>query len=464
MKPILQALRGCATAVLLLASGMSIAATPFEDAVASLQAAYVRAVQPGEQADQHRELVGTVLSRVQRSYAREFDLPAFTAAAVKSLDALPAGSGEPAPAFGKAMNAALGTLDPYSRYLDARTHDQLREDSTGSFGGLGLELESSSGVARVVALMEGSPAARAGVKAGDLIVRVDDLPLVSVPLNDAIARMRGKPGTPVSLTLKRTGQDDEITVSVTRDTIRRQALRSSMEGDVLVLRLGSFSGAVTAAMQKAIEDATTHVAPRGVILDLRGNPGGLLREAVLTADTFLKGGEIVSLRGRTGITQRTWQADATELLPNVPLVVLVDRRSASASELVAAALQENGRATVIGQRSFGKGTVQSTYPLGGELKSALKLTTSIYHGPSGRTVQKNGVTPDIELLTAAPARGDESRAQAALDATEPAAAQVEQSRCAALHQAPDATISCAIAYLYAGERSLFLAKVGSPQR
>jgi carboxyl-terminal processing protease len=283
-----------------------------------------------------------------------------------------------------------------------------------------------------------------------------------VPLNDAIARMRGKPGTPVALTIKR-GVDEEITLTVTRDTIRRQALRASMEGDVLVLRLGSFSGAVASALQKAIQEATASATPRGVILDLRGNPGGLLREAVLTADTFLRGGEIVSLRGRTGGPQRSWQADATELLPDVPLVVLVDRRSASASELVAAALQENGRATVIGQRSFGKGTVQSTYPLGGELKSALKLTTSIYHGPSGRTVQKNGVTPDIELLTAAPARGDASRMEA-MDFIAPTATQVEQSRCAALHPAPDATISCAIAFLQAGDRSLFLAKVGVPGR
>lgn len=438
-------LRTVAAACLAVAGPAAFAASPAPDPLANLQSAFARAVAPGEEADRYRELFTTVFQRVQRSYAKEVDLARLTAAASKSLAPLPPGAGEPEAVFKAAVNDALVTLDAYSRYRDARTYSNERSDSGGSFGGLGLEVEAGEGVVRVVAPSPDSPAARAGLQPGDLIVRVDDRPLAGVPLSDAIALMRGEPGTAVTVAVRRPGRDDEFTVSIRRDTIRRQALRWSMEGEVLVLRLSTFSAPVTSALRDAIVTATEMHQPQAVVLDMRGNGGGLLREAVTTADTFLAKGDIVSLRGRTGATQRSWQADAAELLAGLPMVVLVDRRSASASELVAAALQENGRAKVMGQRSFGKGTVQTTFALG-EGQGAIKLTTSYYIGPSGRSVQDSGVEPDIELMTAPAAQGPAAKA---------AQVRVAQSQCPAV--AADPALACAVAYLRSGSLDAFTA-------
>ncbi|HEX7891102.1 MAG TPA: S41 family peptidase [Ramlibacter sp.] len=451
-------LRASAAAWVLLAATAASASTAAstDDPVTDLQAAYARALPPGERADFYKELFATVLQRVQRSYATEVDLHKLAAAARQSIEQPRAGEAEPAEVFGQAMNAALRTLDNYSRYLDPRARGDDRDSMSGNFGGLGLEVEAGEGAVRVVAPVPDGPAWKAGVQSGDLIVRVDDQPLAGVPLADAIARMRGHPGTPVTLTLRRGARSQEFTVALTRDIIRRQVLRWNMEGDVLVLRLGVFSGAVSAALQRAIEEATATQAPRAVVLDLRGNPGGLLREAVLTADTFLSQGAIVSLHGRTPSNQRSWQADAAELLPGVPMVVLIDRRSASASELVAAALQENGRAVVMGQRSFGKGTVQTTFSLGEETKGALKLTTSYYHAPSGRAVQTTGVTPDVELLAPTAA------AVAAAASEQAPRARVEQARCGATIKAPDPALACAVAYLEAGSIDRFVSLLGAP--
>ena len=456
MTILLTTLRACAAALLLAGSAAAFASTPAgDDPVATLQAAYARSVKPGEQADLHRDLVATVLGRVQRSYAHDVDLPAFVAAAMKVLEPLPAAAGEPAQVFARAINAGLGTLDPYSRYLDPKAYGNVRSEWNGSFGGLGLQVEAGDGVVRVVSPMPDGPAARAGLLAGDLILRLDDQPLAGVPLSDAIARMRGQPGTPIAITIRRPGVEQEFTVSVTRDTIRRQVLRWNMEGDVLVLRLSSFTGPVAAALEQAIAEATRAHAPRGVVLDMRGNGGGLLREAVSIADVFLRDGEIVSLRGRSGASQRSWKAEPAELLAGVPMVVLVDARSASATELVAAALQEHGRATVMGQRSFGKGTVQSTFVLG-EHKGALKLTTSTYHGPSGRSVQKTGVTPDIELL------GPATKAASSGDTAQAAKVRVDQARCAAVLKQADPGLSCAVDYVRAEGVDAFLASLPPP--
>ncbi|HSV82468.1 MAG TPA: S41 family peptidase, partial [Ramlibacter sp.] len=338
MRCLTKTCRAVTAACLLLAASAAGAATPAaaDDALAALQAAYVRAVAPGEQADSYRDLFATVFQRVQRSHAKEVDPSGLAAAALKVVETLAPGAGDPAVVFRNAVNAALRTLDPYSRYLDPRAQSAERSSLSGSFGGLGLELETSDGVIRVVTSLPGSPAERAGMQPGDLILGVDDQPLQGIPLTDAIARLRGQPGTPVAITIRRTGVPDEFKVSVTRDTIRRQIVRWTLEGEVLVLRIGSFMGAVAAPLEQAITEAMAGHAPRAVVLDMRGNPGGLVREAVLTADAFLAKGEIVSLRGRTPGSQRNWQADASELLPGLPMLVLIDGRSASAAELVAA--------------------------------------------------------------------------------------------------------------------------------
>jgi carboxyl-terminal processing protease len=263
--------------------------------------------------------------------------------------------------------------------------------------------------------------------------------------------------------VRRSGISDDFTVALKRETIRRQAVLWHMEGDVLVVRLAGFSSAVTGALRQAIEQASAAGVPRGFVLDLRGNPGGLLAEAVRTADTFLSKGDIVSLRGRTRGNQRSWQADPDELLADVPMVVLVDRRSASASELVAAALQDNHRATVMGQRSFGKGTVQTTYALDEEKKGMLKLTSAFYLGPSGRSVQKTGVFPDIELL-AAPASPNEAAPER--EAPVPPGipmARVEQAQCSAVVKAADAALACAVDFLRAGGVDAFTAGLAPPR-
>jgi carboxyl-terminal processing protease len=464
MTPFLRILRAAVLAGSLVAAGATFAAPPpvSEELLEPLTSAYMRAVKPGDQAELHRELFGTVLQRVHRSYPGEVNLPALVAAALKPIGGLEPHSGEPADVFKKSINAALATLDPHSRYLDPVAQALQRSAVTGTFGGLGLEVDMLDGLVRIVAPIPGTPAERAGLQRGDLIVRFDDQPVQGMALTDAVSRMRGEPGTTVALLVRRAGRADDFSVSLVRETIRSQVLRWSMEGDVLVLRLTSFLGPVSTALEKAIAEATAARTPRGIVLDLRGNGGGALRQALLTADAFLGEGEIVSLHGSTATSRRTWQADAAEVLAGVPMVVLIDGRSASASELVAAALQENGRATVMGQRSFGKGSVQTVISLGPE-KGALRLTTALYYGPSGRTVQRTGVGPDIELLASAAGNtarwreGDRAQALPGADEPLPPKARVEQSRCVAPQGKPDPALACALAYLDAGGIARFLA-------
>jgi carboxyl-terminal processing protease len=463
MRRLLRALSAPAAAFLFLIGGTSLAAsTPVtDDMLEPFGAAYARAVKPGDQVDVHRELFGTVVRRIQRTYAREVDIAAFIGVATKTLEPLAPQSGDPAETFKKAINAALASLDPHSRYLDARAHLSERTAISGSFGGLGLQVEMADGLVRVINPVDGAPAARAGLRRGDTIVQFDGQPVLGMELTDAVSRMRGQAGTPIALTIRRDGAAD-FTVSVVRETIRNQSLRWSMEGDVVVLKLASFTASVPALLDKAIAEATAKAAPRAIVLDMRGNGGGLLRQAITTADTFLSTGEIVSLRGRTAGNQKSWQADAAEQLAGIPMVVLIDGRSASAAELVAAALQENGRAIVMGQRSFGKGSVQSVVALGGD-KGALKLTTALYHGPSGRTVQRTGVGPDIELIAvpqeaARPSRREADRAQALPGADEPLPpkAKVEEARCVRPRKELDPGLACAIAFLHAGGLEPFL--------
>ena len=462
-----RSLSATALAGLIAWTGAAFAASAplAEDLLKPLTSAYVRAVKPGEQVDHHRDLFGAALTRVQRSYAREVDLAPMVAAALKVVEPLEPQSGDALDVFTKAMNAALAALDPHSRYLDPSA--QLRERSalSGSFGGLGIQVDMAEGLVRVVETMRDTPASRAGLQRGDLIVRFDEHPVLGMTLNDATSRMRGQPGTDITLTIRRPGRADEFDVTITRATIRTQALRWNMEGDVLVLRLSSFTSSVPEMLEKAIAEATASVTPRAVVLDMRGNGGGLFRQAVTIADAFLSTGEIVSLRGRTAGNQRSWKADPSEHFAGVPMVVLLDGRSASAAELVAAALQENGRAIVMGQRSFGKGSVQSVINLGMD-KGALRLTTALYHGPSGRSVQRTGVGPDIELLADAdanaPRRREADRPQTLPGADEPAPpkASIAQSRCPLPRAEIDSALACAIAFLQTGRIETFVAGLG----
>jgi len=465
MTRFLSAFRAAATVAVFAAAGVcSAASSPITDQMlAPLVHEYARAVKPGEQADFNRELLGVVLRRVQRSYALDVDAPALVKTALKAIEPTESHAGDPSEVFKKAMNAALASLDPHSRYLNARAQIEERNALTGSFGGLGLEVDAIDGLVRVVASMPATPAARAGLQRGDLIVRFDDHPVLGMTLGDAIARMRGQPGTPIALTIRRQGREDEFTLSLVRETIRVEPVRWTLEGDVLVLRLATFTRSAPTALEQAITEATAVRSPRAVVLDLRGNGGGLLREAVTIADAFLSEGTIVSLRGRTPGNRRSWQADPSEHFPGAPMVVLIDGRSASAAELVAAALQENGRAIVMGQRSFGKGSVQSVISLGGE-NGALRLTTALYHGPSGRTVQRTGAGAGIELFAAAdpnarPGRRETDRAHAlpGADEPQPPKARVDQARCPMPRKEFDPALACALAFIDAGAIDTFVA-------
>ncbi|HET9664824.1 MAG TPA: S41 family peptidase [Burkholderiales bacterium] len=467
MARLLLLFRASVAAWLLAGSSTSFAAASVvtDALLAPLESAYLRAVRPGEEAAFHRDLFATVLERVHRSHAQEIDLSRLTAAALKTLKSLEPESGEPAEVFAKAVNAALATLDPYSRYLDAEAAKNHRRAMTGRFGGLGLQVEMVDGLVRVVAPMPGTPAARAGLQSGDFIIGFDDQPVQGMTLAEAVSIMRGAPGTSIALMIRRSGPEDVFTVSLVREVIRREPVRWSMEGDVLVLRLATFTGGAAAAMEKAIAEATAEATPRAIVLDMRGNGGGLFRQAVLTADAFLSAGEIVSVEGRINFKRRSWNADAKEQLEGVPMVVLIDGRTASAAELVAAALQENGRATVMGRRSFGKGSVQAMVSLG-EGKGALRLTTALYRGPSGRSVQRTGVGPDIELLPAQAAasrsrHGEADRAHALAGSEEPPPpkARVEESRCAPALKPPDPALACALAFIEAGGIDAFLGAV-----
>lgn len=433
------------------------------DPIAQLIAAYERAVPPGAQADSYRDLMRRVMLRVQRSYPVEVDLAALAAAGVRAIEAPGAEPGEPAAVFKRSLNAALATLDPHSSVLDENDYARFGSSQSGSFSGLGLEIEMAEGLVRVIAPIEDTPAARAGLRSGDLIVKFDDQPVLGLTQADAVARMRGQPGTPITLLIRRPGHAAEFSVLLVRDLVRSQLLTWRIEEDVLVLRLRQFAGSLKPLIDQAVAQATATQQLRGVILDLRGNPGGLVNQAVAVADAFLGQGEIVSMRGRWPGNSRSWSADDAQHLPTVPMVVLIDGGSASASELVAGALQDNARATVMGQRSFGKGSVQTLLPLGTGA-GALRLTTALYATPSGRLVQRTGIGPDIELVAPQNApprfgRREQDRAQALPGAQEPLPpkARIEQERCPRPPQGEDRALGCAIAFLKAGALDRFVA-------
>lgn len=438
--------------VLLVASCAASAqpATSDDEAIAHLQAAFDRAVTPGATAALHGELLGSVMRRVKRSHIRDVDLQAFATTAIGVLDAVPPGTGDPAEMFRLAVNRALRTLDPYSRYMDARTHANQRTESSGSYAGIGIEVDTRRKDVRIGAVVPEGPAARAGLLAGDRIVKVDDLAVDADSLTDALSRMRGDPGTLINLTVRRGEAADDFSVAITRAMIHRQVVKWSFDGDTLVVKLSVFSGPVAANIARAIAEARAQREPAALVLDLRGNPGGLFREAIRVADAFLQQGEIVSEHGNAPDRVRAWQADRDELLAGVPMVVLLDERSASASELVADALQFHHRATVMGRNSYGKGSVQTTFSLG-EGKGAVKLTTSLYHGPSGRTLNGIGVVPDIELVPGQPPDRPSTAAPA-----QPVKLRVDEARCAR-EKAADATLSCVLAYLHDGATGVFAA-------
>ena len=296
-----------------------------------------------------------------------------------------------------AIDGMLATLDPHSSYLDARDFENLRTQTDGSYGGLGLSVTMDDGAVKVIAPTKGSPADQAGVKAGDYITHLDGKLIYGGTLDEAVDQMRGAPNTQIRLTIFRPGRDEPFDVTITRQIIDLKPVDWKVDGNVGVISVTQFSanvGAEVAAAWGQIR-AKTGGRPAGLVLDLRGNPGGLLDEAVALSDQFLEKGAIVSQRGRYARDNEVYNAQPGDIAKGMPVIVLIDEGSASASEIVAGALQDQHRAVVMGQRSFGKGSVQTLIPLTRD--TALKLTTARYYTPSGRSVQEGGIDPDIAV-------------------------------------------------------------------
>ncbi len=311
-----------------------------------------------------------------------------------------------------AINGMLTSLDPHSSYMNAEQAADMRVETRGQFGGLGIEVTMENELVKVVSPFEGSPADKAGILAGDLIAQIDGDEVRGLSLTEAVDKMKGDIGTAVALTIIREGATKPIRLSITRDDIKVPSVRHLVENDIGYIKLIKFNEQTTVGMEDAIRDikAKTGDKLKGYVLDLRRNPGGLLDEAVSVSDAFLDSGEIVSTRGRNPEETRRYNARQGDDIDGKPLVVLVNGGSASASEIVAGALQDQRRATVVGSRSFGKGSVQTIIPLGAN--GALRLTTALYYTPSGASIQGRGINPDITVEQPLP---DEIKKQMGLD-------------------------------------------------
>jgi carboxyl-terminal processing protease len=306
-----------------------------------------------------------------------------------------------------AVNGMLTGLDPHSSYMDPKSFRDMQVQTRGEFGGLGIEVTMEDGLIKVVAPIDDTPAAKAGVMANDIITMLDDEAVQGMTLNEAVDKMRGPVNTKIKLTIMRKGVDKPVVLSITRDVIRVKSVRSHPEGeDVGYIRITQFNEQTTDGLKDAIADLKNKLGEdkiKGYILDLRNNPGGLLDQAISVANAFLEKGEIVSTRGRNpDETQRFDARPSADLVSKKPLIVLINGGAASASEIVAGALQDHKRATLIGTRSFGKGSVQTIIPLGAG-NGALRLTTARYYTPSGRSIQAKGIVPDIQVLQDVPA-------------------------------------------------------------
>jgi carboxyl-terminal processing protease len=296
-----------------------------------------------------------------------------------------------------AIDGMLASLDPHSAYLEATDFDTLRTTTDGNYGGLGITVSIEDGAVKVIAPTEDTPAWRAGIKPGDYITHIDGTLVYGASLDEAVDKMRGRPGTGIKLTIVRPGRDKPFDVSIVRERIQLRPVKWEIKDGVAVIRISSFSGNAAGETRAAISaaNAATGGRPLGYVLDLRSNPGGLLDQAVDISDAFLNRGEIVSQRGRGKGEIERYYAKGSDMTRGAPIVILVDAGTASAAEIVAAALQDQRRALVLGEKSFGKGSVQTVIQTGP--KSALRLTTARYYTPSGRSVQAGGVSPDIKV-------------------------------------------------------------------
>lgn len=412
----------------------------FRDAYKRIRSSYVQEVSESK-------LIDTAIRGVQQKNPAPHSLPA-TEVVELALDAMTA------------------SLDPHSAYLNP---EELRESemvTSGEFGGLGIQVTQEDSKIKVISPIEGTPADRAGVKPGDIILQLDGRAVEGMSLRDAVNAMRGQPGTTIRLTMVR-DEGAPFELSLTRAVITIEPVRWRMEADNIgYLRIVSFNERTGESVEQALNDMRK-VRPRlkGIVIDLRNNPGGLLDQSLAVADEFLDNGVLVTIRGRDAGSERGFWANTGDLARDIPLVVLVNSGSASASEIVAAALQDHGRATVMGTRSFGKGSVQTVMRL--PIEGALKLTTALYYSPSGEAIQARGVVPNITL------NGAEDKTQEAHETDLPGSlpakgqghhtttASVDVQACPVASDGKDRELGCAVSYLRAGSTDRFLVQVGT---
>lgn len=346
----------------------------------------IGAVSNGQNSDRAKvytriELLADILSKIDHNYVSDVDHADLMEAAIEGM---------------------VSSLDPHSSYLSAERYKDMQVQAKGEYGGLGLEVTiNEDEIVTVVSPIDDTPASRAGVESGDLIVGIDGESIIGADLNEAVSRMRGKVGEPITITIRR-GVEAPFDVRIVRDLITVRSVSYEADNEIGYIRISTFNEKTGGAVRDAIDALKKEAKPalRGVVLDLRNNPGGLLDQSIAVAEVFLDGGEVASIRGRDDSNIVRHNANDNELLENVPVAVLINGGSASASEIVAGALQDRGRAVVMGRTSYGKGSVQNVMPLQirGEDMGALRLTTARYYTPSGRSIQALGITPDFEVF------------------------------------------------------------------
>ena len=319
-------------------------------------------------------MLGDVFERVRAEYVEEVEDSALIEAAIQGM---------------------LSSLDPHSTFLNAKSYGDMQVQTKGEFGGLGIEVTMEGGAVKVVSPIDDTPAHRAGIKPGDLIIGIDGEQVFGLTLGEAVDRMRGPVKSEIVVTVKRESIEQPFDVTIVRDVIRIKSVKSKAEGNVAFVRITSFNEQTDRGLDKAMKELAEEIGDelQGVVIDLRNNPGGLLDQAIAVADAFLEKGEIVSTRGRGSRGGQRFNARGGDLAQGLPIVVLINSGSASASEIVAGALQDHKRAIILGTRSFGKGSVQTIIPLPGD--AAMRLTTARYYTPSGRSIQATGIEPDI---------------------------------------------------------------------
>ena len=319
-------------------------------------------------------MFGDVFERVRAEYVEEIEDSALIEAAIQGM---------------------LSSLDPHSTFLNAKSYGDMQVQTKGEFGGLGIEVTMEGGVVKVVSPIDDTPAHRAGIQPGDLIIGIDGEQVFGLTLGEAVDRMRGPVKSEIVVTVKRESIEQPFDVTIVRDVIRIKSVKSKAEGNVAFVRITSFNEQTDRGLDKAMKELAEEIGDelQGVVIDLRNNPGGLLDQAIAVADAFLEKGEIVSTRGRGSRGGQRFNARGGDIAQGLPIVVLINSGSASASEIVAGALQDHKRAIILGTRSFGKGSVQTIIPLPGD--AAMRLTTARYYTPSGRSIQATGIEPDI---------------------------------------------------------------------